>query len=273
MADGARQHCPILARSMLLFAWDQSRPHLGSNLETTGAGPMHGRIQTPLRMFPFWRIIVSCLLCGVSPLLTGSVHAGDRAPSQTIHLVQSGETLYSLSKRYHVSLPALLDANGITSPNALTAGTRLRIPTAHGATAQRKNRLSTKTATMPETLRADWKSSETKYGIMGIPPQDAPPSSGSITDIPLRHGAVLSPEHRDPGAVIMAGAANKKEDFQGHSVGMVTRIPAGKDTQFVTTMGYAVDVSVNKSDASKIGYQTDTSIGGLGYGLGLRHSF
>ncbi len=240
------------------------------NLVTTGAWPMTiTAIPSPRGVF-FARPLASCLLC---LLLVGLAHAAwAGSPPRTSHLVREGETLYSLARHYGVSLPALMAENGITAPERLAAGIRLRIPRGKaGQGPASRSRDQHKTVTGP--LEPDWKSSDEKYGIMGVPQKSASSASGSLLDIPLRHGATLSPEHRDPGAVIMSGAADKKEDFQGHALGVKTRVPAGKDTEVISTLGYGVKATVNENDSAAIGYKTDTSIDGLGYGIGLRHSF
>lgn len=44
------------------------------------------------------------------------------------HTLQGGETLYSLSRKYGVSVDAIMSANGISSPENLSIGSRLVIP-------------------------------------------------------------------------------------------------------------------------------------------------
>jgi LysM repeat protein len=44
------------------------------------------------------------------------------------HVVQRGETLTGLAKRYGVSIQALRDANGMTRRTTLRAGQALKIP-------------------------------------------------------------------------------------------------------------------------------------------------
>ncbi len=51
------------------------------------------------------------------------------AQADTIHVVQRGETLYSIARRYGVSVQAIVNANGIRNPNLIYVGQRLRIPT------------------------------------------------------------------------------------------------------------------------------------------------
>ena len=52
-----------------------------------------------------------------------------RVPSHPDHVtVQAGETLYAISRRYDVPVRALIDANGLAPPYALSAGRRLAVP-------------------------------------------------------------------------------------------------------------------------------------------------
>lgn len=45
-----------------------------------------------------------------------------------VHIVQSGDTLYVLSKRYSVSIQEIIDANNLANPNVLVVGQKLTIP-------------------------------------------------------------------------------------------------------------------------------------------------
>ena len=49
-----------------------------------------------------------------------------------VYIVQSGDTLWSISQRFGVSMDALAQANGITDPNQLLVGMRLVIPGLEG---------------------------------------------------------------------------------------------------------------------------------------------
>lgn len=44
------------------------------------------------------------------------------------HVVETGQTLYSISRRYDVPVDALIDANSISDPTRVRVGMRLRIP-------------------------------------------------------------------------------------------------------------------------------------------------
>jgi membrane-bound lytic murein transglycosylase D len=45
-----------------------------------------------------------------------------------VHVVKSGDSLWSVSRKYGVSVPALASANGLSSSAGLVAGARLEIP-------------------------------------------------------------------------------------------------------------------------------------------------
>ena len=50
---------------------------------------------------------------------------------QEYHVIQSGETLYSIAKSYSVPFDVLAQINGITDPSKIRPGTVLRIPNVH----------------------------------------------------------------------------------------------------------------------------------------------
>jgi len=49
-------------------------------------------------------------------------------PQYTIYVVRAGDTLYSISRRYNVTVQAIMAANGLTSTH-IRVGQQLRIPT------------------------------------------------------------------------------------------------------------------------------------------------
>ena len=48
--------------------------------------------------------------------------------AETTHVLRSGETAYSVARRYNVPVERLLEVNGIADPTRLSVGTRLVIP-------------------------------------------------------------------------------------------------------------------------------------------------
>jgi membrane-bound lytic murein transglycosylase D len=61
--------------------------------------------------------------------VSGTAAAASAPPAEArVHIVQPGETLSGLARRYGVSVQALQQANNLASPRDLKAGQRLRIP-------------------------------------------------------------------------------------------------------------------------------------------------
>jgi LysM repeat protein len=48
--------------------------------------------------------------------------------TRRVHIVRQGDTAWSISQRFNVTLPALLAANGLTRRSTLRPGQTLRIP-------------------------------------------------------------------------------------------------------------------------------------------------
>jgi len=86
-----------------------------------------------------WFVVMSLLV--LLTFVTGIVPAlaAPRQQSGTVHVVQAGDTLYSIARRYGVTVDAIAAANGIVNPSLIYVGQRLVIPTG--------GRLSTGSAT------------------------------------------------------------------------------------------------------------------------------
>jgi len=82
---------------------------------TVEAIAMENRIANPSRIYVGQRLVIS----------TGS---STPPPSGQIHVVQSGETLYSIARRYGTTYWAIAIANHLSNPNVIYAGQRLVIP-------------------------------------------------------------------------------------------------------------------------------------------------
>jgi LysM repeat protein len=63
---------------------------------------------------------------------SGGSSGGGSAGSGGVHVVQRGETLYSIALRYGTSVAALVQANGLPNANYIYAGQRLTIPGSGG---------------------------------------------------------------------------------------------------------------------------------------------
>lgn len=78
-----------------------------------------------------WFVIVS--LMAVLTLLVGTLPVSAAPAKQgVVYVVQAGDTLYSIARRYGVSVAAITAANGIVNPNHIYVGQQLIIPTGGG---------------------------------------------------------------------------------------------------------------------------------------------
>ncbi len=76
------------------------------------------------------RLTVLILLLVSVTLSVGVVQAAPPAQSGgQVHIVQWGDTLYSLARRYGTTVTAIVQANGLANPNCIYTGQRLIIPT------------------------------------------------------------------------------------------------------------------------------------------------
>jgi len=73
------------------------------------------------QLFVMLVVVTLLLLVGVAPV--SAVPKGD-----VVHIVQRGETLYSIARRYGVNMWTIARVNGIVNPNRIYAGQRLVIP-------------------------------------------------------------------------------------------------------------------------------------------------
>jgi murein DD-endopeptidase MepM/ murein hydrolase activator NlpD len=64
------------------------------------------------------------------------VSAALAVAEDTVHIIQRGETIYSLARTYGVNSQDILNLNGITDPKKIQAGQRIRIPGAAAAPTQ-----------------------------------------------------------------------------------------------------------------------------------------
>ncbi len=60
--------------------------------------------------------------------MVGVLNSGALAADELIHVVGKGDTIYSLSRFYHVTAEELMRANGISDPSKISVGKKLIIP-------------------------------------------------------------------------------------------------------------------------------------------------
>ena len=61
-------------------------------------------------------------------ILVLALAAADGFAQETVHIIQKGETLYSIARNYGADIQGILSLNGIRDPGKIQAGQRLRIP-------------------------------------------------------------------------------------------------------------------------------------------------
>jgi len=61
-------------------------------------------------------------------VLVGVLNSGALAADELIHVVGKGDTIYSLSRFYHITADELMRANGISDPSKISVGKKLVIP-------------------------------------------------------------------------------------------------------------------------------------------------
>lgn len=97
-------------------------------------------------------VLAGCAGSNKAPI--GTVGAGNKgatrtavAPSSGVHVVQRGDTLYSISRRYGVPVNNLLSMNNISDPSQIEVGQRIRV--ASGATASSASRSTSASSSSP----------------------------------------------------------------------------------------------------------------------------
>ncbi len=73
-------------------------------------------------------LAVICIVVVLLVPMTGMVSAQPVVATETIHIVQPGQTLFSIARLYGVDIWALARANNIVNPNRIYVGQRLVIP-------------------------------------------------------------------------------------------------------------------------------------------------
>ena len=94
-------------------------------------------------------VLALLLLLAVLPT-SRPVLAQDPQPDGPVYIVQEGDSLWDIAVRFRVSMDALAAANGITNPNQLVLGARLRIPGLTGI----QGVLTTQTIGFGQSLRS-----------------------------------------------------------------------------------------------------------------------
>ncbi len=81
------------------------------------------------RLKVMWSLLIITALIGV---LSPAAQAQSNDPPPTVHIVQRGETLFSIAQQYGVTVNMITRANGISDPRRVYVGQRLVIPGGQG---------------------------------------------------------------------------------------------------------------------------------------------
>jgi len=77
-------------------------------------------------------VALAALLWIASSAVPVQAQSGDPPPHTTVHIVQRGETLFSIARLYGLTADAITHANGIPDPRQIFVGQRLAIPGIEG---------------------------------------------------------------------------------------------------------------------------------------------
>ncbi len=97
-------------------------------------------------------VVILTFLLMMGPVFAGpedgqSTQAGGPLPRTRMHIVQRGETMFSIARRYGVTVDAISHANGLPDPRKIYVGQRLTIPGQGQVT-------SSKESTIPYVVQA-----------------------------------------------------------------------------------------------------------------------
>ncbi|MGD1994260.1 MAG: LysM domain-containing protein, partial [Anaerolineae bacterium] len=74
-------------------------------------------------------VVALAILLWIGPAAAPVRAQSDQPPPHlTVHIVQRGETLFSIARRYGLTVDAITHANGIPDPRQIYVGQRLAIP-------------------------------------------------------------------------------------------------------------------------------------------------
>jgi N-acetylmuramoyl-L-alanine amidase len=91
------------------------------------------------------------IVAGARLAIPSGAAAGPTVASTT-HTIKAGETLWDLAQRFGTSVDALARTNGISNPNLVVAGTRIKVAEGIGASATSASGGATHTVRAGETL-------------------------------------------------------------------------------------------------------------------------
>ncbi|WP_010258419.1 M23 family metallopeptidase [Treponema primitia] len=171
------------------------------------------------------RFRFSWLILVVSAVLAAVVFPAKLPAEETIHIVQGGDTIYSLARTYGVNFQEILNLNGIDNAGRIRVGQRIRIP-GTASVSSIDHRVTDHRVTRGETL----------YGIArqyGVSMQTLLSANGLSERYTLKIGDVLHiPQTGSPGPVLSG------------PVPIIPPIETITGTEIRSTVSRTIDMSV-----------------------------
>lgn len=150
---------------------------------------------------------------GITPTLqpTGTIIAPPPQPTtapagETVHVVQPGENLFRVALKYGLSTAFLASYNGITNPNLIYVGQRIRIPS--GAPAQPVTPVPVSATPLPTTVAAT-PAATTAPAATVVPAATPTPGmpQNTATNVGFAYGIQLHLPNQNVPQVIQAASA------------------------------------------------------------------
>ncbi|HAA92375.1 MAG TPA: M23 family peptidase [Rhodospirillaceae bacterium] len=120
------------------------------------------------------------------------------------HIVRKGDTLYSISRQYNVSVSSLARTNRIRAPYRIAVGQKLRLPGAPQLASKASKKKRKKKQAKKRSKRSSKKKSKRKKRVAKAPELKAPPRTSSRFLWPVR-GKVISKFGKKKGGLYNDG--------------------------------------------------------------------
>lgn len=176
-----------------------------------------------------------------------------------IHVIESGESLYTIARRYNVTAQAIVQANGMGSPDKIFVGQKVIIPgmTAKQATTQvaSLSPAPVKTAAAPMALAPEPKAVEKTAAIPD--PKLVDPETSKVQPVPAKVAAI------EP---VMSGADKFRWPISGKVI-----------TDFIASKGTGINIeapegaSVRAAENGQVIY-VGSGVEGYGNLILIRHA-
>ncbi len=148
-----------------------------------------------------------------------------------IHIIEKGDTLYSISKKYNTPVDSILKKNNLSDPSKIKIGQKLIIPTASSA----KNDKKTNTKTNSEELTHVIQKGDTLYALakkFGVKFSDILKLNGLSEKTPLKIGQILKiPKGKSQGSAKEQKSNSAQTDKQNKT--STTKAASDKNSQAV----------------------------------------